>query len=72
MGQYWKLVNIDARQELANDGGLKFKEILWNRMTEQLVDLLQVPGLRRYKFSDVAVARAKTRYGHNSTNTPTD
>lgn len=43
MGQYWKLINIDRKEELHNDGGLKLWEMLMNGCLEQLVDLIRKP-----------------------------
>jgi hypothetical protein len=40
MGQYWKLVNIDRREKLLNNGGLKLWEIPMNGSLEQLVELV--------------------------------
>ncbi|KAK5112546.1 hypothetical protein LTR85_011238 [Meristemomyces frigidus] len=61
MGQYWKITNIDKAQTIGNEGGLKVKEILINGVAEPLVDLLKVPRLRRYKFTDAAVAAARLK-----------
>lgn len=43
MGQYWKLVNIDRREKLLNNDGLKLVEILGGRSLEQLVELIRSP-----------------------------
>ncbi|KAK5722091.1 hypothetical protein LTR17_014439 [Elasticomyces elasticus] len=61
MGQYWKIVCLEKAQVLENHGGLKLWELLMNGAAEQLVDLLKVPKLRVYKFSNAAVAYAKAR-----------
>ncbi|KAK7709358.1 hypothetical protein SLS64_006271 [Diaporthe eres] len=43
MGQYWKLVNIDRREKLLNNDGLKLVEILSGGSLEQLVELIRSP-----------------------------
>lgn len=43
MGQYWKLVNIDRKEQLLNNGGLKLFEMLDERSLEQLVELIRNP-----------------------------
>ncbi|KAK3066532.1 hypothetical protein LTR53_017078 [Teratosphaeriaceae sp. CCFEE 6253] len=55
MGQCWKIVNIDARQELENQCGFKFREFLRNGIPAQLVGLLEVPRLRVHESRDAAV-----------------
>lgn len=62
MGQYWELINIDARQQLLNHGGgRKLWEILHNRLPEMLVDLLKVPDLKRMRFAEGVVGEVKIR-----------
>ncbi|KAK3657525.1 hypothetical protein LTR56_002299 [Elasticomyces elasticus] len=61
MGQYWKIVCLEKAQVLENHGGVKLWELLMNGVPEQLVDLLKVPKLRAYKFSNAAVASARAR-----------
>jgi hypothetical protein len=62
MGQYWKIVNLDKRQELRNHDFPKLVEILWNEVSEGLVDLLQVPQIRPQMFSQDAIQRAKNKW----------
>lgn len=45
MGQYWKMLNVDARQELHNPGGLKLGEILYGEVAASIVPYLVVPPL---------------------------
>ncbi|KAK5731653.1 hypothetical protein LTR17_011246 [Elasticomyces elasticus] len=61
MGQYWKVLCLEKAQVLENHSGLKLWELLMNGVPEQLVDLLKVPKLRVYNFSNAAVAYAKAR-----------
>ena len=61
MGQYWKIVNVDRRCEVKNDDGLKLLEILWNRVGEQLLDLLIKPSIPDVKVSEVGLAVARAR-----------
>ncbi|KAI7551419.1 hypothetical protein KC317_g14008, partial [Hortaea werneckii] len=62
MGQYWELINIDARQHLLNHGGgRKLGEVLHNRLPEMLVDLLKVPDLKRMGFAEGVVGEVKGR-----------
>ena len=60
-GQYFKIVNIDKRQCLQNDAGVKLYSILLNRVAEQLVDLLKVTQLQRFAFPEAALSAAKER-----------
>jgi hypothetical protein len=59
MGQYWKIVNLDKRQELRNLFAVKLWEILVNGVSEGLVDLLQAPQIREPRFSDENIKIAK-------------
>ncbi|KAI7566979.1 hypothetical protein KC317_g5298 [Hortaea werneckii] len=62
MGQYWELINIDARRQLVSRGrGRKLWEVLHNRLPEMLVDLLKVPALKRMRFAEGVVGEVKGR-----------
>lgn len=61
MGQYWKVINVDKRQCIVNNGGLTLWEILVNRVAEPMVGLLQVPQSRSYKLNEVAIVAARSQ-----------
>ncbi|CAH0048058.1 unnamed protein product [Clonostachys solani] len=61
MGQYWKFVNIDKRQVLAHESGLKLLEMLADRALEPLVGLLRRPQWVPYIAPSYAIQSSKQK-----------
>lgn len=61
MGQYWKIVNVDKLEELPNNDGFKFGDVIGGCGPERLVDLLQVPRIPEFRVSAESASTAKER-----------
>ena len=60
--QYWKVVNVDKREQVRNRRrGLKLQEMLNNRIGEELLDLLKVPSLLRPCVNENSLGASKSR-----------
>lgn len=61
MGQYWKLLNIDKRQEILH-GAFKLEDFLADLSAEQLVGLLRPPKWVPFKIPSEKLQASKAKW----------